>query len=391
MIRGTSTDCLGQEVARLPTADRRLPEFLFAACQVGAEPALKREIARLWPDFHFAYSRPGFTTFKLPSKHTLPDDFDLRSVFARAHGFSLGKVAASDLKSRAQDVWKTAGGRPYEVLHVWQRDTAPSGYRGFDPHVTPEARDAEAAIRQFAPGGAEQSPLPAIAQPGQLVLDCILVEPDQWWVGYHRAAVGDSCFAGGMREIALPSDAVSRAYLKMEEALEWSGLPIRAGQRFVEIGCSPGGASQSLLARRLTVIGIDPAQVDPRVLASPKFRHIQKRGADVRRREFCNITWLAADMNVAPQYTLDTVEAIVTHPAVNIRGLLLTLKLLDWQLAEQVPAYLERIRGWGYAHVRAKQLAHNRREICVTALRRKSLSRPQPKATKKKPQRKTPE
>jgi 23S rRNA (cytidine2498-2'-O)-methyltransferase len=76
-------------------------------------------------------------------------------------------------------------------------------------------------------------------------------------------------------------------------------------------------------------------------------------------------------MNVAPRYTLDTVEAIVTHREVNIRGLLLTLKLLDWDLAERIPEYLERIRSWGYAQVRARQLAHNRQEICVTALRRK--------------------
>ena len=66
------------------------------------------------------------------------------------------------------------------------------------------------------------------------------------------------------------------------------------------------------------------------------------------------------------------VEAIVTHPAVNVRGLLLTLKLLEWSLAEHVPDYLDRIRGWGYAHVRARQLPHNRQEICVTALKRKS-------------------
>ena len=124
-------------MARLSKADSRLPEYLFAVCQVGAERALKSEIARFWPDFHFAYSRPGFVTFKLPSEHQLPDGFDLRSVFARAYGFSLGKVTASDLPERAQSFWKTAGTRPYEALHVWQRDTGPCGYRGFDQHVTP--------------------------------------------------------------------------------------------------------------------------------------------------------------------------------------------------------------------------------------------------------------
>ncbi|HEV3137990.1 MAG TPA: SAM-dependent methyltransferase, partial [Pirellulales bacterium] len=330
-------------------ADHLRPAFLLVTCQVGAERALKSEFARLWPVVHFAYSRPGFLTFKLPSDHDLAPDFDPRSVFARTCGFSLGKATAADLPQRAKEVWRAAKGLPCDALHVWQRDMAPAGFHGFDPHITPEARQAETIIRQFWPGSAgDKGPeLARIPQPGQGVLDCVIVEPDEWWVGYHRAANNDSTFPGGLREIALPTDAVSRAYLKMEEALQWSALPIRRGQRFVEIGCAPGGASQALLAHGLTVIGIDPAQVDARVLAHPQFTHIHKRGADVRRSEFRGVTWLAADMNVAPQYTLDTVETIVTHRTVSIRGLLLTLKLVEWELAEQIPEYLERIRSWG--------------------------------------------
>ncbi|HEV3022079.1 MAG TPA: SAM-dependent methyltransferase, partial [Pirellulales bacterium] len=309
-------------------ANRQASGFLFATCQVGAEGALKAEVARQWADFHFAFSRPGFLTFKLPEAHELPDDFDLRSVFARTSGFSLGQSVACELEARARQFWQLLGIRRCEVLHVCQRDTAPVGFRGFEPHITAAALAAEAAIRGQRPGGDEQMPIGRIARPGQLVADCILVDDGRWWVGYHRAANNQSRFPGGLREIVLPPDAVSRAYRKMEEALAWSGLPIRRDQRIVEIGCAPGGASQALLAHGLTVIGIDPAQVDPHVLAHPKFRHIRKRGADVRRREFRRVTWLAADMNVAPQYTLDTVEAIVTHPTVTIRGLLLTLKLL---------------------------------------------------------------
>jgi 23S rRNA (cytidine2498-2'-O)-methyltransferase len=361
-------------VDRHGEAGRNRSAFLFVTCQVGAERALKSEFARLWPAFHFAYSRPGFLTFKLASDHDLAPDFDPRSIFARACGFSLGKSTAADPSERAREVWRAAKDRPCDALHVWQRDMAPAGFHGFDPHVTPAAQQAETMIRQSWPGSSGENglELARIARPGQTVLDCVLVEPNEWWIGYHRAASQDSTFPGGLREFALPPDAVSRAYLKMDEALEWSALPIRHGQRFVEIGCAPGGASQALLAHGLTVIGIDPAQVDPRVLAHPKFTHIHKRGADVRRREFRGVTWLAADMNVAPQYTLDTVEAIVTHPTVSIRGLLLTLKLLEWELAEQIPDYLERIRSWGYPEVRAKQLAHNRQEICVLAVKRKA-------------------
>jgi 23S rRNA (cytidine2498-2'-O)-methyltransferase len=342
---------------------------VFATCQVGAERALKAEVARVWPAFAFAYSRPGFLTFKLPEGHAFGDDFDLRSVFARAHGLSLGKVAPESLEGGAAAVWQLAAGRPYEALHVWQRDAAAIGHRGFEPHVTPAALAAEDAIRRFAES--LTPPLARVAEPGSLVLDCVLVESHEWWIGCHRATSNERRFPGGLYPLAVPADIVSRAYVKMEEALAWSELPIQPGQTIAEIGCSPGGASQALLDRGLKVIGIDPAQVDPRVLAHPNFRHVRKRGADVRRREFRGVSWLAADMNVAPRYTLDTVEAIVTHEAVKIRGLLLTLKLLEWKLTAEVPDYLARIRSWGYRHVAAKQLPHNRREICVAAVRRK--------------------
>ena len=63
---------------------------------------------------------------------------------------------------------------------------------------------------------------------------------------------------------------------------------------------APGGASQALLDRGMFVTGIDPAEVDPAVVKHPRFRHLRKRGTDVRRHEFLGVRWLAADMNIAP-------------------------------------------------------------------------------------------
>ncbi len=347
------------------------PAFLFATCQIGAEAAIKAELAREHPGFRFAYSRPGFLTFKLPADYAPAPSFQLRSVFARAWGYSLGKVDATSLDSAAASIAGRLAAGDFVGLHVWQRDMAAIGHRGFEPHVTPAALAAEEAIRRHADVASLVGPPARVAKSGELVLDCVLVEPHEWWIGQHWAAGGDTGHPGGMREIAVPENMVSRAYFKMQEALAWSGLPIKAGQTCVEVGCSPGGASQALLERDVKVIGIDPAEVDATVLANSRFTHIRKRGADVRRKEFRGVQWLAADMNVAPEYTLDTVEAIVTHEEVNIGGLLITLKLLDWRLADEVPQYLERVRRWGYHQVRARQLAHNRQEVCVTGLRRK--------------------
>jgi 23S rRNA (cytidine2498-2'-O)-methyltransferase len=157
--------------------------------------------------------------------------------------------------------------------------------------------------------------------------------------------------------------------------LQWSGLPLAAGDECVEIGCAPGGATQALLDRGLYVTGIDPAEVEPIVLGNSKFRHLKKRGRDVRHQEFAGVRWLVADMNIAPAATLDEVERIVKHPDVAIRGLILTLKLSDWSRAEELPAFAARVRGWGYRDVRIRQLVTGGQEVCLVALRRKALRR----------------
>lgn len=356
------------------------PRFLFVTCQMGAERAVKAEIARNLPIARPAFARPGFLTFKLPEQHFLPPAFDLHLVFARATGFSLGGVSGADPEELARKVWELFKGRIVQRVHVWERDRAAPGEHGFEPGLTPLA--AEVARRLVAACPQPEMLAPQAADPtvparrGDTVLDCILIEPDQWWVGFHQADAIESRWCGGMLPLEMPAHAVSRAWLKMEEALRWSQLPIPKGARCAELGASPGGATQALLERGLQVVGIDPAEMHPSVLAHPNFTHIRKRVQHVRRREFRKIRWLVCDMNVAPQYTLDAVEAIVTHPLVNVRGMLLTIKLFEWHLAEEVPRYLQRVRSWGYNIVRARQLQHNRQEICVAALQKPFVRKP---------------
>jgi 23S rRNA (cytidine2498-2'-O)-methyltransferase len=350
------------------------PQFIFVTCQIGAEKAVKGEIALRWPDFRFAFSRPGFLTFRLPESHSLADDFELDSVFARSYGFSLGKVAVTPEEVDYAKTWEICVNHTFQRIHVWERDREAAGEHGFEPSLTSKAIEVHERILAQCPHPAclaksaidPQAP----AKLGELVLDVILVEPDLWWVGYHRVRSTASRYPGGLMSLELPSDVVSRAWLKMEEGLRWSELPIPHGARVAEIGSAPGGASQALLSRGLMVTGIDPAEMAPTVLQHPRFTHIRKRSNQVRRREYRKVRWLTADMNVAPSYTLDAIEAIVTHSEVNVRGLLLTLKLPEWQLAAEVPGYLERIRSWGFNIVRARQLQYDRREICVAALQK---------------------
>ena len=349
------------------------PEFLFATCQVGAEGALKAEVGRDWPDFRFSFSRPGFLTFKLPSEHNLVGDFDLRSTFAQAYGFSLGRSSAENLGSRAEETWKIWGTRPVRAVHVWQRELYSVDEDRTELGVSQAALEARSAILACSPHTVPDSLLAdggERAVPGDFVLDCILVEPDQWWIGYHRAKGVCSRVAGGLLGVIPTEPPVSRAWYKIEEALLWSELPIPPESRFADLGCAPGGTSQALLQHGHWVTGIDPAVVSPEVLKSPRFRHIRRRTTQVKRREFRKTRWLTADMNVAPEYTLDAVESIVMHPEVQIRGIVLTLKLPEWKLADRIPEYVRRVRGWDFNRIQTRQLCHHRQEFCLVALKK---------------------
>jgi len=379
------------------------PCFVFVVCQCGAEAALKSELARSWPELRFAYSRPGFVTFKYSGEKPLSPAFDLRSTFARTYGFSLGKVVGADPRAMAAEVWHQLGGRKVDAIHVWQRDLATPGHGGFEPGITPLANDVGLQLVSTCPWTSGQAatvdpntpsnpppistsngppevptglPLNQVGLPGQAVLDCVLVEPDTWWFGWHQVTTPPSQWPGGVPQLAKPTRVISRAYWKLGEALEWSQFPLSVSDLCVEIGCAPGGAVQLLLERGLRVIGIDPADVGPTVLAHPQFEHWKKRAADIRRKEFRKVKWLFADSNVAPQHTLDAVGDIVTHPEVNIRGVILTLKLPDWRLAEEIPNYVAEVRSWGLPAVQTRQLAFNRQEICLAALRTRRSPQP---------------
>lgn len=118
--------------------------------------------------------------------------------------------------------------------------------------------------------------------------------------------------------------------------------------------------------------GIDPAEMDESIANNPRFEHWRSKSLQVKRKLFRPFRFLICDANVAPNYTLDTVESIVTYPTSKFRGLILTIKLSSWEHAQEIPQHLERVRSWGFDRVEARQLAHNRREYCLVAERTSS-------------------
>jgi 23S rRNA (cytidine2498-2'-O)-methyltransferase len=140
-------------------------------------------------------------------------------------------------------------------------------------------------------------------------------------------------------------------------------------QRACELGAAPGGAAQRLLAAGLEVIGVDPANIDPRVANHPRFTHWQKRARDVRVKDLRSCDWLVTDMNIDPTSTMAALERVLKTSGRRPLGVIATLKLPDWSRAEDLDGWLSRFASWGY-QPRVQQLSSGGREICLVAVRR---------------------
>jgi 23S rRNA (cytidine2498-2'-O)-methyltransferase len=112
------------------------------------------------------------------------------------------------------------------------------------------------------------------------------------------------------------------------------------------------------------VIGIDPAEMDPRIAKHPRFQHFRARAGDLPRKLFRGAKWLLVDSNVKPEKTLVTIEHIVTHRDCELRGLLITLKIGDYKAAHRIEDWVAKIQAWNPSRVRVRQLARNKVEVC---------------------------
>jgi 23S rRNA (cytidine2498-2'-O)-methyltransferase len=343
------------------------PKFLFVVAQPEAKKWLIAELGRVHPELRLAYSRPGLYTFK-PDPHGFASDFCLKSVFARHHGFSLGNVSGP-----AGVAALLAPMSPPMRLHVFPRDPGESG-------PTVAAATLEVCRNEILglaqPGCLIAEPAPRI---GDYVLDVILPpEPEQgepWFVGYHRHERGRSPHPGAVLRKVPPPLAPSRAWSKIEEVLTWSGIAMRAGEVAVEIGCAPGGALLALIERGLSVVGVDPAQLDPRVLAhaaelSANVQHLACPVAALRREQLPKrVDWLLCDANLAPQVAIRYLAYWVKALRPHLRGLVFTMKMNDQRAVDAIPRLVARVAEFGLGEPRAVQLPSHRSEIAVTACR----------------------
>lgn len=361
--------------------------FLYCACQVGAEAALKQAVQAQHAAWRPAFARPGLVTFKCDAGLEL-ETLRLHSPLARVYGRSLGPArTATELLERLESA--ELGDAPH--LHVWERDRCKPGDEPPGFFYGPAAARARAEIEAAWP---VTRPLAQseLAATGDLIIDVVVGQDDEpWLVGLRRRRADEVPYAGGRIPVPEPPSVPSRAYYKLEEALVWSRAPMWSGDAAIELGSAPGGASLALLRRGLHVHGVDPAAMDPAVLdfrgpGGNRFTHHRCLMGQVQRGDLPRkLHWVLSDVNVAPQIALQTVRRLAARPRDALCGVLVTFKLDDWKALHHLPRWRSQLVDMGMVETGVTQLPRNRMELQAYGLTPVGVARCAPRATRAAP------
>ncbi|WP_047396365.1 SAM-dependent methyltransferase [Cetobacterium sp. ZOR0034] len=299
--------------------------FIYTIVNIGSEKSLKEEVALKYPELSFAYSRPGYITFK-DNSGKLNIDSKLNLVFARAYGISLGRTNPENLE---------------EEISKYKADVT----------------------HRFSLISDEKSG--ETANLGDTILDVIEVKDGEFWLGMRKVYADSWRVIGANPNLILPEAAPSRAYLKIAEALIWTNYEYRGEESVLELGSAPGGASYAMLERGFKVYGVDNALMDEDLLKNPNFKHIKEPMQKVQDNDVprpCHL--LVSDVNVLPSLILSQLKRFMSiRPG--IHTVFYTLKIGDKISVKEVLKHIDTFKTFGFKEVRATQLPSNKSEIML--------------------------
>lgn len=353
-------------------------QYLMTVCQCGSEAALKEEVefaerpltiigAPPRPlDLRPSFMKPGFVTFKADRTYSFDDLKEVDLSFARVIALQIdkGKIDSKIELVRQIPEKARAALRPGDVIHVGHRDgkIETSLFAAYEVLSVKNELETRLMI----------SPRELLR--GARVFTGVQVSETEVWWGVHLHRQGSFYYPLGVYPHEVPEGVPSRAWLKIEEALEWQGVSLMSGDTAVEVGSSPGGATWALLKRGLNVVGIDPAEMDAHLLKQEEaknFQHVRMPVAQVLREDLPDhVDWLLLDMNIAPQAALASVFRLGRRMRSTLKGVFFTMKLNEWRFGKELPQFREAIRQeLGFRHVQTKQLSSNGQEVLLVALR----------------------
>jgi 23S rRNA (cytidine2498-2'-O)-methyltransferase len=181
------------------------------------------------------------------------------------------------------------------------------------------------------------------------------------FAGTSETRANLSSWPGGMARYSGGDDPLSRAKKKLMEAVDVFGLDLAdgAGRFAIDLGAAPGGWTQFLLEKGFSVVAVDPADLDAR-LVSDRLMHFRGTAERFFGRSGEAADLLTSDMRMDAR---DAARMLVSAAGMLKPGgcIITTLKLPERGLVPVLDAALE-ILSQRYV-VRARHLFHNRSEV----------------------------
>ncbi len=320
--------------------------FYFAFGHPECQRLLKREVELRYPELRLAFSRPGLVTFKAPG--ALDREFLPR--LALVAGESLGAIESSE-------GLRAALGDRASRLH---------GFRVWQHTGDEEKRSAPAFLASAV----------SFVEAAEEYLDVVLLGSPETTdaAGDTSAWFGISHDPSGVRRlhepVSPPEDVPSRAYSKLEEVVLSTGIALARGQRVLELGAAPGGATLALLGRGLEVVAVDPGEMAPSLAsheAAGALRHVKKAAGQLAAGDIGagSVDWLVSDMNLAPPVAATQIAHAWSLVKKTARGAILTIKMNDERALEALTDVERRLTALIGRSSRVLHLPSHRREVAL--------------------------
>lgn len=270
---------------------------------------MKAEVLSVHPSLRFAFSRPGFVTFKEDLSDSAAESPALvlpAPVFARLWGEAVDQTRdPAGLSALLARVPEGA------VVHAFDRDRFVPGDE-IEGYAVDEKIRSIAEVSAFLASRCKLPPSAPLA-PGDRVYDLIWIDDFHVFLGRRLHSSRLSPFPGNILPLELPAHSPSHAWLKLEEALLRFNPVVQSGWQALEIGCAPGGATTALLDRGFSVTGIDPQFMAESVAARKGFRHVRKpaRYAEASDLSGVNPDWIVMDMSILPKDALGELSHVI--------------------------------------------------------------------------------
>lgn len=195
----------------------------------------------------------------------------------------------------------------------------------------------------------------------------VLCTPTKGFLGLSLAAQNRSSWPGGMHRLKDLDGQISRAEHKLEEALTVFGLALPSAGKALDLGAAPGGWTRVLRQHGLAVTAVDPADLDPRLLADQGIVHVRQKVQDYRDLT-PRFSVIVNDLRMDPADSVDVMVRV--RPMLLPGGVAVqTLKLPEEHMTprrtlDTIRAALARLAEH-YTVLGARHLYHNRSEVTV--------------------------